>query len=58
MNIKARSINAAISLLGIPFVEYNRTRDDHTQTAMVCAKVLKEIAADNAAGRSCGQESS
>jgi arginase len=32
-------------IVGADIVEYNPTRDHHTQTAMVCAKVLKEIAA-------------
>src|SRR5262249_15616294 len=32
-------------IVGADIVEYNPTRDLHTQTAMVCAKVLKEIAA-------------
>ncbi|HET8887528.1 MAG TPA: agmatinase family protein [Candidatus Angelobacter sp.] len=32
-------------LVGADIVEYNPTRDLHNQTAMVCAKVLKEIAA-------------
>jgi len=32
-------------IVGADIVEYNPTRDLHTQTAMVCAKLLKEIAA-------------
>jgi arginase len=32
-------------VVGADIVEYNPARDLHTQTAMVCAKVLKEIAA-------------
>jgi agmatinase len=32
-------------IVGADIVEYNPTRDNHTQTAMVCAKILKEIAA-------------
>lgn len=32
-------------IVGADIVEYNPTRDHHTQTAMVCAKLLKEIAA-------------
>jgi agmatinase len=38
-----QSLHAQI--VGADIVEYNPTRDHHTQTAMVCAKVLKEIAA-------------
>jgi agmatinase len=32
-------------IVGADIVEYNPTRDLHTQTAMMCAKILKEIAA-------------
>jgi agmatinase len=32
-------------VVGADIVEYNPARDLHTQTAMVCAKILKEIAA-------------
>jgi agmatinase len=32
-------------IVGADIVEYNPTRDLHTQTAMVCSKILKEIAA-------------
>src|SRR5262249_60295488 len=32
-------------VVGADIVEYNPARDRYTQTAMVCAKVLKEIAA-------------
>jgi agmatinase len=31
-------------IVGADIVEYNPTRDHHSQTAMVCAKMLKEIA--------------
>lgn len=34
-----------VPVVGADIVEYNPTRDHHTQTAMVCAKLLKEIAA-------------
>ncbi|MGH9503042.1 MAG: agmatinase [Terriglobales bacterium] len=34
-----------VPVLGADIVEYNPTRDLHGQTAMVCAKFLKEIAA-------------
>jgi arginase len=34
-----------VYVVGADIVEYNPTRDRHAQTAMVCAKVLKEIAA-------------
>jgi agmatinase len=34
-----------VAIVGADIVEYNPTRDHHTQTAMVCAKLLKEIAA-------------
>ena len=33
-----------VPVVGADIVEYNPTRDHHTQTAMVCAKLLKEIA--------------
>jgi arginase family enzyme len=32
-------------VVGADIVEYNPTRDVHGQTAMVCAKFVKEIAA-------------
>lgn len=35
----------SVSLVGADIVEYNPTRDLHGQTAMVCAKFVKEIAA-------------
>jgi len=34
-----------VPIVGADIVEYNPTRDRHDQTAMVCAKLLKEIAA-------------
>jgi len=34
-----------VAVVGADIVEYNPTRDRHAQTAMVCAKFLKEIAA-------------
>jgi arginase len=34
-----------VAVVGADIVEYNPTRDHHAQTAMVCAKLLKEIAA-------------
>ncbi|MFS4416893.1 agmatinase [Maribacter sp. 2307ULW6-5] len=34
-----------VPVLGADIVEYNPTRDVHGMTAMVCAKILKEIAA-------------
>jgi arginase len=34
-----------VAIVGADIVEYNPTRDHHAQTAMVCAKLLKEIAA-------------
>jgi arginase len=34
-----------VPVIGADIVEYNPTRDHHDQTAMVCAKVMKEIAA-------------
>ncbi|HEY7097718.1 MAG TPA: agmatinase [Terriglobales bacterium] len=34
-----------VPILGADIVEYNPTRDQHEQTAMVCGKFLKEIAA-------------
>jgi agmatinase len=37
--------NLRTPLVGADIVEYNPTRDRHAQTAMVCAKFLKEIAA-------------
>ena len=40
-----------VAIVGADIVEYNPVRDHHTQTAMVCAKVLKEIAAAMMRGR-------
>jgi len=34
-----------VPVIGADIVEYNPTRDHHSQTAMVCAKMLKEISA-------------
>ncbi|HWX92750.1 MAG TPA: arginase family protein [Terriglobales bacterium] len=34
-----------VPIVSADIVEYNPTCDRHTQTAMVCAKILKEIAA-------------
>jgi arginase len=34
-----------VPVIGADIVEYNPTRDHHDQTAIVCAKLLKEIAA-------------
>ena len=34
-----------VPVVGADIVEYNPTRDVHGQTAMVCAKFLKEISA-------------
>ena len=34
-----------VPIVGADLVEYNPTRDHHDQTAMVCGKLLKEIAA-------------
>ncbi len=34
-----------VPIVGTDIVEYNPTRDHHDQTAMVCGKLLKEIAA-------------
>lgn len=34
-----------VPIVGADIVEYNPTRDHQTQTGMVCAKILKEIAA-------------
>jgi arginase len=34
-----------VPIVGADIVEYNPTRDQQTQTAMVCSKLLKEIAA-------------
>ena len=44
-----QSLHAPI--VGADIVEYNPTRDHQAQTAMVCAKVLKEIAAAMMRGR-------
>lgn len=38
-----------VPIVGADIVEYNHSRDHHNQTAMVAAKLLKEIAAANGA---------